>query len=855
MEIITGGARHSEHGNKFGSAGDQKQKSIPDYDGEVKLSKYSESSFMSSYWNSSSRYYIYRPINPDEASTIAQICITACNNPNIGYSQATDGGDASRQGIFNRGADTTVPINCDCSSLGSYCVTQATGVSVNTDSRGMGAKLKATGHFMEGFPVSQIDFKNVFPYNGDVMVKDGHVEMVVAGNPREGKEDEVVTGTWTGTQLLSYRNTFGGVALFEPRTIAPGPEIYYYQQSYGGGKNGSYAWGRFSEIMGCSCDLSRDSVRRWYVCQEDGYQRSTLPAFGAVMCFTNIIDANDPGYACIVEGIQSEKLYTSQVDPKTGSFEYGAREARYGSWDMDLDGDGKYEYVFQGFIYNPVTRIEVVKVTALEKFLNVAANQSGTDGSYTQQRTGLVTKTASWSAAFIVAVALGTEENLLNTIIPNTFSCSDIGRIGVVRNMGTWLNGPALGGKPEVKPGDIALFRTNSSMEKSNRYAADKAGIVVEVNPSLTTVLGTNQSATTSFKVIMGDVSNRVKAKTFTTESRSFSGIFRPDWNKVDGSTQIIQPDSQYKEILGLYTEGTSLEDAAIRDLRYVTLTDSGFEPSIKQTGLKLCAINYTGMLANLYTAFAEVGSSAATNANMITDMWTNSVNSGYQNYLANKWVDIIPVSEKGLADTSTLEIDTGSLIPGGSAKITGTYKGETVSRIITLNNVVKTLYDLINTQIKNPAGTVGILGNMIQVSNLDTGFQDKVSKRYGLIGWSDIPRGLSSEKLERKRATEMKKFCLSHGRGSTWSSNLQGQIEYMFYEAQFEPELQRCLLDIKRVTNDTTGIERAARLFLDYYILNGNKSKGKKAEVDEYKITKTWAKGLYNLFLGRDST
>ena len=107
--VVTGGAHASETGGINGKAGDQTQdpSATAAYTGEVSLQSYDESAFKNGY----SGYVIYRPIKPDDASAIANIMIKACNNPNIGYSQDTRGG------IFTHGADSTVPINCDCSSL------------------------------------------------------------------------------------------------------------------------------------------------------------------------------------------------------------------------------------------------------------------------------------------------------------------------------------------------------------------------------------------------------------------------------------------------------------------------------------------------------------------------------------------------------------------------------------------------------------------------------------------------------------------------------------------------------------------------------------------------------------------
>ena len=136
-------------GGNWDTKGDRKQTSTPDYDGEVRLIKRSVRSFFSYLDGAVNQTYrVYRPIDVAEASIIAQTAITACNNKHIGYSQnySDNSSDYSasnpekdhystdrntwRDAIFKYGAATDVDINCDCSSLGSYCVTVATGVNI-----------------------------------------------------------------------------------------------------------------------------------------------------------------------------------------------------------------------------------------------------------------------------------------------------------------------------------------------------------------------------------------------------------------------------------------------------------------------------------------------------------------------------------------------------------------------------------------------------------------------------------------------------------------------------------------------------------------------------------------------------
>ena len=820
--ITTGGAHSSEKQSKYGVAGDQLQSAVTtsDYSGEVSLRNYSESAFKSRY----SGYTVYRPSDPNAASAMANLMIRACNNPHIGYSQDT------RQGIFEHGVDSTVNINCDCSSLVSYCITQGMGVNVNTNTSGLGLAMTATGKFMSPVSISNISFSSNPPYNGDIILKAGsHVEMVVSGNSRTGKGDEITGSTWSGIgeAVQGYTDSYGIYAVFDARKTAPNKTDEFYNQSYGFNENGSYAWGRFSEIMQSTCNLARGQVKTWYNYKEDGYSRNTAPALGSVMCYINIYDNDDPGTAYIVEEIQPDYIYVSYKDRTTKAFKYEKMTKRNGSWNMDLDNDGRYETVLQGFIYNPSVDTQASTTSALQTFIQLAEDQVGDSGGYVTEQLGMVTTNIAWGAPFVMAVAKQTG-SILNIIIPNTYSCSEIGRIGVVRNMGSWYDGPALGGQARPEPGDLALFRFNVS-DKSNKYAADAVGIVVEVS-------GNNANSSYAFTVVMGNCDGKVRRKIYTTQSASFSGVFRPYWEQIDGTTSSVR---QYYDSQGIYTEGTSLEDAAIRDLRYVTLTDSGFEPSIQSKGMLLCAINYTGMLANLYSALVEVGTSDATDANLIVDLWNNSVKSDFQTN-DNDFTSVLSDSALGNVSNSTLQSESVS-----SASSVTLSTGE----VMKMNSTARSIYQLLNAKISNPAGTIGIMANMYQESRWNCAAVNSSSGASGLIQWLDT----TSKYGESKRCTNMKEWCRKNGNNNEWSRNLSGQISFLFHEAETESQYRTGMTKIKAVANTEEGAKLACKLFLDYFEI-GWGNVGTDKETKELSIRYPYAVGAWKLFFGGQS-
>lgn len=167
MATIIGSARIDGHGKATGDkAGDQKQKSTPDYKGEVS---------MQNFYVSSKGWYILRAKSADVASSIALSMTIACNNPNIGYNQAR------RLDIIKDATTSAKPTSCDCSSLVRQCVREA-GIEVGNFTTANEANvLVGTGQF------EKIAYtKNTTLYLGDILVTKtkGHTVVVTSGNTR-----------------------------------------------------------------------------------------------------------------------------------------------------------------------------------------------------------------------------------------------------------------------------------------------------------------------------------------------------------------------------------------------------------------------------------------------------------------------------------------------------------------------------------------------------------------------------------------------------------------------------------------------------------------------------------------------
>ncbi len=167
--VIIGSARSDENKNySKGKAGDQRQKSAPDYSGEVS---------MQSFYEHSKGWYILRPKDTEVAMRIAAAMITACNNSHVGYDQL------GRLGIMSKGTATKEDTECDCGTLVRKCVLEATGVDPgNFTTANEAAFLKKTGLFEEKIPYKT----GTKLYTGDVLVTKtkGHTVVVTAGESR-----------------------------------------------------------------------------------------------------------------------------------------------------------------------------------------------------------------------------------------------------------------------------------------------------------------------------------------------------------------------------------------------------------------------------------------------------------------------------------------------------------------------------------------------------------------------------------------------------------------------------------------------------------------------------------------------
>lgn len=147
------------------------------------------------------------------------------------------------------------------------------------------------------------------------------------------------------------------MANFVKRTTAPNQSNSYYyadndfyKYGYGLPNCTCYAWGRFYELSGIRPALSLGDAEEWYS-YSDGYSRGQTPKLGAVACWRSGTVGNDSdgsGHVAIVEQINADGSILTSNSAYGGSLFYTetlTKESGY-TWSSN--------YIFQGFIYNPV---------------------------------------------------------------------------------------------------------------------------------------------------------------------------------------------------------------------------------------------------------------------------------------------------------------------------------------------------------------------------------------------------------------------------------------------------------------------------------------------------------------------
>ena len=159
MSVRIGSARHDENGRYSGGRkGDQTGNEVSIQD----------------FYVHKKGWYVLRPKSITIADMIGETMYRACGNPNIGYCQS------HRSDIYKFGTYSSVPCECDCSSLVRQIVKEVLGTSIpdftTADEKTV---LLETNSFI------CLDYTdNMALYKGDILVTKtkGHTVVVVSSD-------------------------------------------------------------------------------------------------------------------------------------------------------------------------------------------------------------------------------------------------------------------------------------------------------------------------------------------------------------------------------------------------------------------------------------------------------------------------------------------------------------------------------------------------------------------------------------------------------------------------------------------------------------------------------------------------
>lgn len=190
--VMIGNARLAETGGVNGSKGDQTAREV-----------------MTQPWSTGGVWqYVIRPKSSAIAKKIASSMVSACNNNNIGYSQA------DRLSLYNLASKNGFNLskvgkcNCDCSSLVAVCVNSA-GIKVNPSmyTGNELSVLRDTGKFTV-YTSNEYTHSSSKLKTGDILLRQGHTAIVTQGaeTKSSGKKKskksvetiarEVIDGKW-----------------------------------------------------------------------------------------------------------------------------------------------------------------------------------------------------------------------------------------------------------------------------------------------------------------------------------------------------------------------------------------------------------------------------------------------------------------------------------------------------------------------------------------------------------------------------------------------------------------------------------------------------------------------------------
>lgn len=221
-KVIIGSARHDERGKEYGGQpGDQLQKSVPDFEGEVSMQE---------WYKHELGWYVYRAKDSGTAAKIAEAMKAACNNPNVSYNQYKNQTLYQVAMKYNYDiSQVAEPCETDCARLGRVCILYG-GVDVQDFYTATAPHaLDLTGAFVKYTDPEHCEAPDALR-PGDILItrSKGHLAIVVEA---DGIDLEAPYGYIRTTGSVNIRSA--------PRTSAqkvtsvPRDRVYIYTGSFG----------------------------------------------------------------------------------------------------------------------------------------------------------------------------------------------------------------------------------------------------------------------------------------------------------------------------------------------------------------------------------------------------------------------------------------------------------------------------------------------------------------------------------------------------------------------------------------------------------------------------------------------
>ena len=246
----------------------------------------------------------------------------------------------------------------------------------------------------------------------------------------------------------------------------------------------------------------------------------------------------------------------------------------------------------------------------LEDFLNVAMKHSNGE-SYEDWTRGVLGNSgySPWCALFVCACAKSV--GVLGSTIANVGWVDGI--MQGTANLGGTLHSAT---NYTPKPGD--LF----SLHSSGSSVGYHVGIVYSVSGNSFTSCEGNHVSNTSGKNTSGYLSG---SSTYTLPNSMFYQFCTPDWTGAGGSYSGLTldgttyDDSSSSGGGALYSSEYTRADALIREVGFL---DSGYNPTLVPSKMRLCVMNYTSMLSDLWDLYGyNTGSSnSSDNTGTVSD-------------------------------------------------------------------------------------------------------------------------------------------------------------------------------------------------------------------------------------------